>query len=629
MTPGDVGGSNLLAVRRDVLLGAGLLAGFSVVVTCTAWALDIDARTLAAVLVVAASTLLVDLGLLCLPWRRLRAAFEMVFPLVLVGAEVTLALSTHHVASSYTGFFTLAFVYVGLTQDRVCLAILAAVAAPTWILCQDTVTVSSYIRLTITLATWLLVGAVLAARVVSSRARSRELIARANTDGLTGTASRLFLSDQIEREIDAPEGLPSSLVVIDLDAFKNVNDMFGHAVGDELLVAIASRIATAVRPHDTCARLGGDEFAVLLRGAEPDRAAEIAQRILSAVAEPISLSRNRFAVTASIGVAGLTGSGNAQDALRDADVAMYEAKSAGRNRISVFERDMQERRAARLKLESELRGGLERNEFELYYQPVVHIRTGAIIGTEALLRWNHPRRGLLAPDQFLAASEEIGIIVALGGWILRTACAQAAEWQPNDSTRALTMAVNVSGPEMLATDFVSRVGVVLKKTGLPGELLVLEITERMLVSDTALIRDRIEELKGLGVRVAIDDFGTGYSSLAYLREIPVDILKIDQSFVKPLGTDPQAVALLRSIIAIADALKLDIVVEGVETSTHVEILTGLGCEVAQGFHFARPEPASVIVGQLARPRSWNGRLTRVDTPNAAKPLATPAGKLLQ
>jgi len=601
MRPGEVSGSRRAPVRRDVLLGAGLVAGFAVVVACTSWALDTDAGMVAPALAVAGATVLIDVGLLCLPWRRLRASFEIVFPLLLV-AEIVLAVATRGVASNYTGFLTLAFVYVGLTQDRVWLPLLAAIAAPTWIVCQDSVTASSYIRLATTLTTWLLVGSVLAARVARDRAHARHLIARANTDGLTGMSSRLFLSDQIEREIDEPAGSQSSLIVIDLDGFKNVNDTFGHAAGDELLITIAGRIEAAVRPHDTCARLGGDEFAVLLRRADLRQATEVAARILETIAEPVSLRLTRVAVTASIGVARLDPSTDAQEALHDADVAMYEAKTAGGNRLSVFERNMQERRAARLQLESELREALERREFELYYQPVVHLQTGAIIGTEALLRWNHPRRGLLAPDQFLAASEEIGIIIALGSWILTEACRQAAQWQPTDPTRALTMAVNVSGPEMLATDFVSRVRDVLAATDLPGELLVLEITERMLVSDTPLIRERIEQLKRLGVRVAIDDFGTGYSSLAYLREIPVDILKIDQSFIKPLGTDPQAVALLRSIIAIADALKLDIIVEGVETPTHVEILTGLGCEVAQGFHFAHPQPASIVVEQLTPTR---------------------------
>jgi diguanylate cyclase (GGDEF)-like protein len=602
MRPGEAARSRCPSTRRDVLLGAGLVAAFAMVIAGTARSLGTHGGMVAPVLVVATSTIAGDVALLCLPWRRLSAPFEMAFPVLLVAATSALAVATNGVATNYTGFLTLAFVFVGLTQQRVWLPLLAIVATPAWLVSQDIITAASIVRLSTIFAIWLLVGWVLAARTARDRAQATELITRANTDALTGMTSRLFLSDQIECAIGAATHSKSSLIVMDLDGFKNVNDMFSHATGDELLVAIAARIEATVRPNDLCARLGGDEFAVLLRDADLPYAAQVAARVLEAIAEPVTLARGCVTVTASIGVAALDATATAGEVLHDADVAMYEAKAAGRNRLSVFERNMRERRAARVVLETELHDGLERREFELYYQPVVHLQTGTIIGTEALLRWNHPRRGLLAPDQFLAASEEIGIMVALGGWILSEACRQAAEWQPPDPARALTMAVNVSGAEMLATDFVSRVREVLADSELPGELLVLEITERALVSDTPLIRKRLEELKKLGVRVAIDDFGTGYSSLAYLREIPVDILKIDQSFVKPLGAEPQAVALLRSIIAIADALKLDIVVEGVETPTQVEILTGLGCEVAQGFHFSRPGPVSVVGEQLAGPR---------------------------
>ena len=586
------------ATRRDVLLGAALVASFALMVVCTSWALDSNREAIVPALLVAVSSLVIDAGLLCLPWRRLGGTTLLLFPLVLFAGEIALALSTNGVSSNYTGFFTLAFIYVGLTQDRLVVPALAAVAALSWLICQEEVTASTLIKLGIGLTIWVSVGWVLATRAARDRVQARELVAKANTDVLTGLASRLFVSDQIDRFLHSPVHADSSVIVLDLDGFKSVNDTFGHAAGDELLVAIAERIRATTRPDDVCARLGGDEFAVLLRDADLGRATEIARRLLDAMAEPITLS-HRVAVTASIGIANLDGSDNAQEILREADVAMYEAKGAGRNRLSVFRRDMQERLAARLQLETELRDGLDRHEFELFYQPVVHLRTGTIVGTEALLRWNHPRRGLLAPDQFLAASEEIGVMLALGDWILSEACRQAARWQPADPGRALTMAINLSGPEMLAADSVTRVREVLAATGLPGELLVLEITERLLVSDAPVIRKRIAEFKALGVRIAIDDFGTGYSSLAYLREFPVDILKIDQSFVKPLGVDTQATALLRSIIAIADALNLDIIVEGVETSTHVEILTGLGCEVAQGFYFARPGPAALITRQLA------------------------------
>lgn len=559
---------------------------------CTSWVLDRGA--LGPAVVVAISTLAVSAALLCLPWRRLTVPWLLLFPLALICGAVALALSTNGVATNYTGFFTLTFIYVGLTQRRSVIPALSVVVALSWLVCQENLAASTLIKLSITFSIWLSVGWVLAARAERDRVQARDLLAKANTDVLTGLASRLFLSDQIDRALHAPESSVASVMLLDLDGFKNVNDTFGHATGDELLFAVAERIRATIRPDDCCARLGGDEFAVLLQHADLPHVTDVARRLLDTMAEPIALARGRVAITASIGIASLEGSANAQDVLGDADVAMYEAKAAGRNRLSVFQRDMQERRAARLELEAELRDALERQEFELYYQPVVHLGTGSVIGTEALLRWNHPRRGRLAPDQFLAVAEEIGVMVALGDWILNEACHQASRWQPADPAKVLTMAINLSGPEMLAADSVSRVRDVLSATGLPGELLVLEITERLLISDAPVIRKRIEEFKALGVRIAIDDFGTGYSSLAYLREFPVDILKIDQSFVKPLGIDTQATALLRSIIAIADALKLDIIVEGVETQTQVEILTGLGCEVAQGFHFARPGPADLI-----------------------------------
>ena len=587
--------------RRDALLGAGLVVAFSVVVATTSAVLDGGAGGFTSAPLVAGAAATVGIGLLGLPWRRMPATVLLVFPLVLIGAEAALAVATDGVAANYTGFLTLAFIFVGLTQSRMVVPPLALLAGATWLLCQENLEASTWIRLAIALAIWTSVGWVLATRTARDRARARELVARANNDVLTGLSSRLHLSDQIDRALDDHDRLQSSLLVLDLDGFKNVNDTFGHPTGDEVLIAIAERIRATTRPDDVSARLGGDEFAVLLRDADLHQATRVAARFLDTLTEPITLSRGRVAITASIGIAPIDGSASAPELLRDADVAMYEAKAAGRNRWSVYHRDMQERRSARLRLETELQEGLKRKEFELYYQPVVHLRTGNVIGTEALLRWNHPERGLLTPDQFLATSEEIGVIVALGHWILSDACRQAARWQPADPARALTMAVNLSGPELITADSVARIRDILETTGLPGELLVLEITERLLITDAPIVRKRITELKQLGVRVAIDDFGTGYSSLAYLREFPVDIIKIDQSFVKPLGIDTQATALLKSIIAIADALNLDIIVEGVETPTHVEILTGLGCEVAQGFYFGRPGPAHLVAAQLAAP----------------------------
>jgi diguanylate cyclase (GGDEF)-like protein len=584
--------------RRDVLLGAGLVAAFAVVIAATAWAFDASGGAVTPALLVAGGVLVVDAALWLLPWRRLGSVWLVAFPVTLSVGLVVLSLTTHGVAQNYIGFFALAFIYLGLTQNFVVVGAFTVVAIPSFLLAEESLSTQTVVRLITITTIWLLMGWVFASRSERDRAQGRDLIARANTDFLTGMASRLLLSDHIDRVLGSRAAATSALMVLDLDGFKNVNDTFGHAAGDELLIAVAGRIRASVRPGDTCARLGGDEFAVLLRDVDRDEAGRTATRLIAALAEPFALSRGRIAVTASIGVAELAGSETAQSAMRDADLAMYEAKAAGRNQSYVFEYDMHQRRTARMQLETELRDGFERKEFELHYQPVVHLRTGSIIGTEALLRWNHPTRGLLTPDQFLSTSEEIGIIVALGDWILHEALRQAASWQPQNPSLALTMAVNVSGPEMLASDYVAQVRDALEANGIPGELLVLEITERQLVTDAQLLHKRIEALRKLGVRIAIDDFGTGYSSLAYLREFPVDILKVDQSFIRPLGLEPQAVALLRSILAIADALKLDVIVEGVETPTQVEILTGLGCEVAQGYHFARPGPAGIVAEQL-------------------------------
>ena len=606
--------SRLVSAHRDTLLGGGLICAYAFVVACTVWPLghhDLTSRAID----IAALTMIGGLVLTKLLWRSTKEYLLLSFPVMLFVAQVWLALSTNGLAANYSGFFALALIYVGLTQQRVVVAMAVAIAAPSWLICQEltTVTVTTVARLCTAITFWLLAGLALASRSELDRQRTTELLDRTNTDPLTGLASRLFLSDQIERAIHGQAGTESTVMVIDLDGFKGVNDMFGHAAGDELLTTVAEWIRTSFRPADVCARLGGDEFAVLLRDTSVSQASEAAARLLKLMAKPIMLPRGRMAITASIGIASLSVAPSAHQVLRDADLAMYEAKSGGRNRWSVFEEQMSERRSARLQLESELLEGLDRGEFELYYQPVVHMQTRAIIGTEALLRWNHPQRGLLGPDQFLDTSEEIGVIVALGDWILREACQQAVRWQPADPGKAISMAVNVSATEVLAPDFIMRVRDVLTTTGLPGRLLILEITEELVVSETSIVRERIEELGKLGVRIAIDDFGTGYSSLARLRDLPVDILKIDQSFVRPLGVDAQAVALLKSIVAIADALRLAIIVEGVETPSHVDVLTGLGCEVAQGYHFARPTPASAITDLLAlAPSTPNQRMAHQD-----------------
>jgi len=580
------------------MLGFGLVGAFSILVVATG-ALSLDGRPYRILVAIAATTVALDVGFVLLSWRRFTRWMLLFFPVLLVLSEVALSLLTKNVAANYTAFFTLAFLYVGLTQPRGVGPGFALLATPAWVIAQQRWTASVGIRLSLTLVVWLLLSEVLADRSARGRATTTRLVAQANTDVLTGLASRLFISDQIERLEKESEASPSSLLFIDLDGFKTVNDTFGHAAGDELLVAVAERLRSTLRVGDVAARLGGDEFATLLVGSTLAQATEVANRMLPVLSGPFPLSRGRVAVTASIGIVEITPPASAKSVLRDADLAMYEAKSSGRNRLSVFEEDMQVRMTRRLELETELRDALECNQFEIHYQPVVNMGTGTTIGAEALLRWRHPRRGLLAPGDFLATSEELGLMEPLGDWILHQACRQAATWQSTDPARAFTIAVNLSGQEIFAVDLKSRVERALASSGLPGALLVLEITERVIMADALLARRRLEELRSLGVRIAIDDFGTGYSSLSYLRELPIDILKIDQSFVAPLGSDHQALALLRSITSIADALLLDVIVEGVETAAQVEILSELGCHIAQGFYFGRPVSADDLSNILA------------------------------
>jgi diguanylate cyclase (GGDEF)-like protein len=514
--------------------------------------------------------------------------------LLLVIGEVGLAFQTKGVSADYSGFFTLAFLYIGLTQRRGTGPIFALVAGPSWVAAQQLWAVSTAIKLILVLVIWVLMSDVLATRTARDATRSRRLVDRANTDSLTGLGNRLALSDRLTLLGSDPFPMGASLLLIDLDGFKKVNDTFGHAVGDELLTVVARRLRSTLREEDLAVRLGGDEFAVLLEGGI-EEARQVAARTLTSLAAPIALSRSRLSMTASIGIVEIDSVDSVDVVLNQADLAMYGAKSAGRNQVAIYEHDMHASMVRRLDLETDLRDGLARDEFEVYYQPIVNMGTGTIVGAEALVRWQHPRRGLLAPVDFLATCEELGLLELVGEQVLLKACDQARRWQSIDPARAFSLAVNVSAEQVFSPYLVGRVERALQESGLPARLLVLEITEHIIMADKVLARKRMEELKALGVRIAIDDFGTGYSSLAYLREFPVDILKIDRSFVTPLGSDVRASALFSSIVSIAEALSLDVIVEGIETAEQAEIVVQLGCLVAQGFYFARPQSGQAFV----------------------------------
>jgi diguanylate cyclase (GGDEF)-like protein len=584
----------------DVRLGAALVAAYCIIVLSTSLALNLDGDTRRTIVLVLGGVAVADVGLLCLPWNRCAKWMLLLFPALLLAGEVVMALLTTGVSADYSGILTLAFLYIGLTQPRGTGLLFALFAGPGWIVVERPWAPEVAIKLVLTLAIWLLASGILAIRTARDSVRSQRLLTRASTDALTGLGNRQALVDRVALLAAGPVLSGSSLLLIDLDGFKKINDTFGHAVGDELLVAAANHLRSTLRDGDLAVRLAGDEFAVVLESGERDQAEKVAARILSVLATPITLSRSRLSVTASIGIVEILPRTTADVLLGQADLALFQAKSTGRDQMSTYEDGMHDRIVRRLELEAQLRDGVARDEFEVHYQPIVHMVTGATVGSEALVRWRHPERGLVAPGEFLPACEELGLMEAIGERVLLQACRQGRLWQSIDPARALSLAVNVSAQEVFSADLVSRVERTLAITGFPARLLVLEITEQIIMTDNVLARQRMEELHRLGVRIAIDDFGTGYSSLAYLREFPVDILKIDRSFVIPLGSDDRASALFRSILAIAEALTLDVIVEGIETTAQAEIVVDLGCHVAQGFYFGRPASAE----SFGNPPDW-------------------------
>jgi diguanylate cyclase (GGDEF)-like protein len=420
------------------------------------------------------------------------------------------------------------------------------------------------------------------------------------SDPLTGLANRLKLTERIDTAVSAlhPRSPGIALLLLDLDGFKAVNDSFGHAIGDDLLAMVARRLRSSIRPSDIAARLGGDEFAILLERVDYEQAEAAAQRVLSALSDPFVLSRSTVAISASIGLVHATDARGSQDLMRDGDVAMYRAKAEGKNRVVGFEPAMQARVMRRLQLETEFRTGVEANEFVLHYQPLVDLETSEVAGVEALVRWEHPQRGLLLPKEFIDVAEDTGLIVQLGRWVIEQAARDAAQWLDAHG-RDLSVSVNLSPRQLHDPELVATTAYALADAGITPDAWIVEITENLLLRDTELAKSRLSALRSLGVRVAMDDFGTGYSSLAYLDRYPVDILKIDRSFVEPLGYSPRSVALVRSIIELASALDIATVAEGVENLEQCEILRSLGCSRAQGFFFARPLPASEIAVLLS------------------------------
>jgi diguanylate cyclase (GGDEF)-like protein/PAS domain S-box-containing protein len=447
-------------------------------------------------------------------------------------------------------------------------------------------------------------GIVLNARDVTERKRLEEQLGRqAFTDPLTGLANRVVFRDRVEHALRRGERLREHLGVIflDLDGFKAVNDSLGHAAGDALLIAFGERLGRWVRPGDTVARLGGDEFGILLEGIfEPLEAESIARRIVENSKEPYSIEGRELYVGVSIGIALRTGSDDSAELLlRNADVAMYIAKAHGKSRYEVFHPEMAAPILARLEIESELRTAIEHGDLRVYYQPIVELPGGRISALEALVRWEHPERGLIPPDQFIPVAEDTGLIHQIGTIVLNEACDALQSLQPS-MDGPVYVSVNLSAAQFGSPKLAEVVAHALRRSGLAPELLVLEITETVVMADTEATVDRLRALKRLGVRVAIDDFGTGYSSLNYLRRFPVDVLKIDRAFVRNVDASAEDSALAQAILKLAQTFKLEAVAEGIERTEQLDVLVHMGCRFGQGFLFARPQPMDDIAKLLAR-----------------------------
>jgi len=452
-------------------------------------------------------------------------------------------------------------------------------------------------------------------------------VQQARHDPLTGLPNRGLFLDRLARELTdaAAQNRPTTVLFIDLDRFKTVNDTLGHAAGDELLVTVASRIRTALRDRDVTGRLGGDEFAVLLPGADGYVGGQVAERILQALGAPVQLGGRLVTVGASIGLAstplestvansGLPreGDGQAAELLRAADLAMYRAKSRNGQCYEAFAPAMSHAVVRRAQLHEDLAHALDTGQLWLALQPIVDLRTDRPVGAEALLRWNHPTRGLIPPMEFIPLAEQTGLLAPIGRWVLREACRIAAGWpQPTDSL-PLTIAVNLSACQLSDPALIDDVAAALGDTGLDPPRLTIELTESLLIRDVSTAVAQLQRLKALGVRLAIDDFGTGYSSLTYLARFPFDILKIDRSFVAGMTDSPQAATLTEAIVRLAEFMHLQVIAEGIETPEQLRQIRALNCHHGQGYSLGLPARAHLFPDRSYLP---DDRLTADSTPD--------------
>jgi diguanylate cyclase (GGDEF)-like protein/PAS domain S-box-containing protein len=448
--------------------------------------------------------------------------------------------------------------------------------------------------------------------VTTAKRYEAELEVRARYDTLTGLANRTLLQDRIEAAI-ALAGHDATVWVaaLDLDHFKYVNDTLGHGAGDEMLKAVAARVQRAVGRTDTVARTGGDEFVLVLPGrSDESEAAATVQAVLDALAVPLRLHGQELVMTGSAGLAAWPADGvDAAALIQHAEVAMYRAKDLGRNAVQFYTPAMNARARERMALEGALRSALMHDEFELYYQPQVDLVSGSVVGLEALIRWRHPILGMVRPDRFIHLAEETGLIVPIGAWVLRTACRQIRDWQ-QAGFGALRIAVNLSARQFAQPGLVREIARVLEETGLPPHSLEIELTESLMMVDVDAAIHIMGELKRMGVKLSIDDFGTGYSSLSYLRRFPVDVLKIDRSFVRDIASSEDDAAMVGAIIELARGLRMRVIAEGVETEAQLDYLKSRGCDEVQGHVYARAVSGADVEAMLRSGR----KVTPQDAP---------------
>jgi diguanylate cyclase (GGDEF)-like protein len=432
-------------------------------------------------------------------------------------------------------------------------------------------------------------------------------------DPLTGLPNRNLFLDRLQHALSVAARRETSIAVLflDLDQFKLVNDSLGHAAGDELLAAVAPRIEGALRPGDTVARFGGDEFAVLAEDVGNERGAtRIAERVAEALARPFILREREHFVSASIGIAIGEGKEAPEALIRDADSALYRAKERGRGGYEIFDEVMRSRVIEHMQIENDLRRAIQREELELYYQPVIKLSDGSITALEALLRWNHPERGMTGPLAFIPVAEESRLIVPIGRWVIEQACRRAALWQQLKPDAApVSVAVNLSARQIADPDLLSHIEGSIRANRIDPSTLWLELTETTLLDETVFVERTLDALRGLGVRLVLDDFGVGFSSLGYLKRLPLSMIKLDRSFVENLAGSSHDAAIVRAVSEMANTIGIGVVAEGVETEDQVQMASALGCGYAQGFHFAEPVPASYIEHLLDQPMPGDSLIT--------------------